>query len=178
MSARAIWAFCLYLSLFTIFTSFGQADSHTPTANGEFWFTVDEAAGGNPVYMIDIPIPTLDTEFEGPLPIFFDFPCDVSDCGEVPFATVDYSPEGFTVVSELLAGGGETYQFDDDGDYAFQLGANNVFTAAGLMALITIEDKPVYVAEPATAVLLLSGLVMVGLAKRKRARGKRRSSRL
>ena len=38
--------------------------------------------------------------------------------------------------------------------------------------------RPVSVPEPATSVLLLSGLAMVGLAMRKRAREKRRSSRL
>ena len=47
-------------------------------------------------------------------------------------------------------------------------------------ALIRGEGIPpnLIVPEPATSVLLLSGLVMVGLAKRKLASGKRRSSRL
>jgi hypothetical protein len=43
-------------------------------------------------------------------------------------------------------------------------------------AEVAFERTPV--PEPATSVLLLSGLVMVGLAKRKRAGEKRRSSRL
>ncbi len=41
-----------------------------------------------------------------------------------------------------------------------------------------VREAPVTVPEPATSVLLLSGLFMVGLAKRRRAREKRRSSRL
>ena len=41
-----------------------------------------------------------------------------------------------------------------------------------------IRETPTPVPEPATSILLLSGLFMVGLAKGKLARGKRRSSRL
>ncbi len=40
------------------------------------------------------------------------------------------------------------------------------------------SPAPEFNQEPATSVLLLSGLAMVGLAKRKRTGGKRRSSRL
>lgn len=53
---------------------------------------------------------------------------------------------------------------------------DNSFSLATGHALVRATPPPV--PEPATSVLLLSGMVMVGLAKRKRAREKRRSSHL
>jgi len=183
MLARAIWAFCLYLSLFTFVTTSGRADSDL-NDTGPFWFSVG-AAGGNQGYMIDIPIPDLGTTFFGVLPMFFDSPCDLSPCAAIPTALVTYDPQFLIVDSPLLADGGlpgnVEYRFAEGDNYVFAISPfNMVFTTRGNIAVtIAIVDKAVTVPEPATAVLLLSGLVMVGLAaKRKRPREKRRSSRL
>ena len=171
MLAHSIWAFCLYLSLIPLFTTYVHADSHPATDPFGFHFRVEEDPGINPAYWFDINDTfSLDQEFSGIIPIHF------VDFNNEHTAQVDYSPTVLMVVplDNILTA--ETYRFPDGDLYTFDEGPNMVVTTAG--NLLTITILPLSVPEPAPSVLLLSGLVMVGLAKRKRDSKKRRSSRL
>ena len=97
-------------------------------------------------------------------------------------ATVDivYSPSIIDLLDFIFFPAGFSSLVPSPGP-VWALGTNAAFSTPGSSVVsveITDHLGPSGVPEPATSVLLLSGLVMGGLAKLKRAREKRRSTHL
>ncbi len=181
MVTRTRWTFCLYLFLVALSPSGLRADPIT-----SFWFEFEHSEEVGP-FSIDIPITSLGDGFFGPLPVF-----DQDMTTQLfPAAEIFLETSNFLICFDPVAAGGEPCGEDFSSPEPFHEGSN-LYTADDSLAscgIPTLCPQLFYnvqitahhgdptlesVSEPATSVLLLSGLVMGGLAKRKRARENRR----
>ena len=179
MRTPTIWAICLFM--FVVAQSPRHLNANHipfPTLNPitSFWFEVSVEQSAVfvvvtiPLFAFDLPINSLSESFVGGLPIWVDASMTDLICAE---CTVEYGPTFFVVDSI-----GSFTKDLAQGEWA--VGTNTIVSdiPGDVSVLVLPHRSATAVPEPATSVLLLSGLVMGGLVNRKRAKEKRRSSRL